>query len=175
MKNFALIFVLLFTSLAYAATSQENRANLKYEITAQYGINYGVGKITQGSIGYYLNPNDQIAFKAGRGQEGDDKLTNFTLQYKHFTGNSFYVAPEVHYLNYFEDDDTPSLLDYEKEKFTGIGAGIRIGNQWQWKYLTLGFDWIGINHVLAHWSKKEDVFDSPWSFTIGNCYIGLAF
>jgi hypothetical protein len=71
-------------------------------------------------------------------------------------------------LNYLEDRGDDDL------KLTGLGTGIRVGNQWQWKHFTLGCDWVGIGRVLSYfkYSESEKNF---YTVTLMNVYLGWSF
>jgi hypothetical protein len=174
MKHLVYLPFLLVSSLCLAATSSEERAQLKYQATLQTGYDYKTSD-TQLSLGMFLKPDQMMNFKAGVGKDGDDKQTTFALQYKYFTGNSFYLAPELYYLNYSESDKHKTLFDSVDENVTALGAGLRIGNQWQWQHFTLGCDWFGMGSNFAHWKRTEDSFSNPLTFTILNFYLGASF
>lgn len=93
-----------------------------------------------------------------------------------FTGNSFYLRSEFNYHDRFDNGiGDPS---YEE-----INALVAIGNQWQWKYLSIGVDWIGASYHLVE-LKKSYVDPFTFSsnseidkiqFTALNLSIGLSF
>lgn len=85
--------------------------------------------------------------------------------YKHYEGNSFYVAGGLTYLNPYEEQDWDIFDLNDLDKFTSIGADNRIGNQWHWKNFTLGCDWIGIGKRFVKFTK-EDNYDSDTTATL---------
>lgn len=173
MKTF--ILLALFSFSALSATSLEERAMKKVELTYQVGVDYRLSP-SQGSIMYFMNPNDLIGLKAGSDSEGDSSQTNFALQYKHYFANSYYMATEFFYLNTREDVNKWNILFLEDEyaNYKSLGAGIRIGNQWTWRYFTLGVDWIGIGARFGTFEKETDELDE-FTFTLGNVIIGVSF
>jgi hypothetical protein len=176
MKNILLILVILSTSFAFAATSEEGRVNKKYELSLQTGGDYRFFG-TQISGMYFLDPNNLVGFKIGTGSSGEQNQTNISAQYKHFYNNSFYIAGETFYLNTTEDidgywGDFFNLHSYAS--YSSLGAGVRIGNQWTWENFTLGCDWVGVGHRVGRFRKDSpDVSDTTVTYL--NLIIGASF
>lgn len=147
--------------------SKTERKKLNYQATIHFGIDYLVST-TQ--IGFSkFGPDDSLfSLRFGQRHSADESQYNTTFQYKKFINNSFYYAPEVFYLNYLEDRDGEDL------KLTGIGAGIRVGNQWQWKNFTLGCDWFGMGKVFSYFTYSGDE-KNFYTVTLLNVYAGWSF
>lgn len=166
--------LLLISTSVFAAKSKEERADKKYQFLIQQGYEYKtIGQSLMFS--YFIDEDNQIGLRGGFGKEDDDRETYLAIQSKHFLANSFYVAPEIYYLNYFEDDDSDNWFDNKDEKITALGFGVRIGNQWQFKTFTIGCDWFGMGKNIAHWTRTDDVFSHRYTFTILNFYLGWSF
>jgi hypothetical protein len=130
---------------------------------------------------YFLNSNNLIGFKVGVDREGEERQTNITSQYKHYVGNSFYVAGEVFYLHTREKEeikffrDAGTLSDKrELAEYSSLGVGVRIGNQWTWENLTIGCDWIGLGQRVGIFKKESSKLDNT-TFTLINVIIGVSF
>lgn len=174
-----LILILLLGSFSsYAATSQEERANKQFELTVQAGVDYRFSPTQIGAM-YFLDANNLLGLKVGADREGqNERQTNVSLQYKHFAGNSFYVAGEVFYLHTREDVN-PFFLEVfgvpsKFAEYTSLGAGVRIGNQWTWKYFTLGCDWVGIGRRFGTFKKETDDLETT-TWTLLNVGVGVSF
>ena len=179
MKHIIPLIVLVISFALSAATSEENRADKKYELTFQAGMDYRMYPAQIAAM-YFLDDNNLVGFKLGNAQDEDEEetQTNIALQYKHYASNSFYVAGEVFYLNTREDvhwiiDDILQIKN-DNAEYTSLGAGIRIGNQWTWKHFTLGCDWIGVGHRFGTFKKDTDDL-SNMTFTVLNIIIGASF
>lgn len=169
-------FVLFFSFVAqaFAATSQENRAQKKWEITAQTGADYRF-YTTSYMLAYHLKPDDVLGLKLSHGRSEDDQQqTAVALQYKHFTGNSFYVAGELFYLNTYEDTDWIIFNQNINSRWISMGANIRIGNQWTWEHFTIGCDWVGIGRRFINF-EQGDLDQAPYTGTLLNLYVGVRF
>lgn len=176
MKILCFIALLLLSQLSFAASSQQERADKKFQFTIQQGYDYKTTS-TSGSLSYFIDGDNLIGVRGGGGRSGDDHQTHFSLQSKHFFGNSFYLSPEIYYLNYFEtdNDDDFNLLDSKDEKLQSVGLSFRIGNQWQLKNFVIGCDWIGLGRGFARWKRTEDTFSNELTFTLLNFYVGASF
>lgn len=169
-----IILFLVLVSGAMAATSQENRSGKKWEATIQEGFDYRFGT-TQFMVSYFLDSDNLIGAKGGHNKSSGshEQQTNFALQYKHYFGNSFYLAGEGFYLNTLEDTDW-FFADNGNSKYSSLGYGIRLGNQWTWKNFTLGCDWFGIGQRVGTFTKE----DGNWSdttLTVLNLFLGASF
>lgn len=164
--------------MTLAASSQEERSKLDYQATVAYGYDHKVTG-TQVKFSKFLDQDSLIGLKGGEGthdgNEEEDTQTVFGLEYKYFTGNSFYLAPEIYYLNYSENDKTPTLFDNENETVKTVGLSFKIGNQWQWSNFTMGVDWIGIGRNLFFFQRTDDLLTHNFTATFLNAYIGISF
>lgn len=170
--------------------SKEARPNLKYQLAvAILGREY-IGNGVTVSAGHFLSPNDLVTLRYttynGSNDKALQKLRALTAGYRHFWGNSFNVMPTVYYrrntADYFKEDHVTvtgsSNLIYED-----IGLGIRLGNEFQWKNITLGCDWLGVNHTLKklnHEERAQGTIDSlklqkNLTITLLSFYLGYAF
>lgn len=180
MKQLLSSILLIFTiSLStFAATSESNRADKTWEILAQNAAFEYRMPTSQLSASYFLNAQNLLGFKAGIGANGKEKQTNFALNWKHYFGNSFYVTSEVFYLNTLENESwfIDTLFQFEKKyaKYTSMGAGIRIGNQWSWNHFTLGCDWFGLGSRVGVFNRDSDDL-SKLTMTLLNLTLGFAF
>ena len=176
MKLSLIISFFLFSSLAFAKTSREERALKDYELTLQLGFDYRM-TTSQAGVMYFLNADNLIGLKVGDTTSDSKKQTNVSFQYKHFTGNSFYVAGEVFYLNTLDDENWVANLFLQDEQYahySSMGAGVRIGNQWTWRYFTLGVDWVGVGQRVGVF--RRDYADSEkTTLTLLNVMAGLSF
>jgi hypothetical protein len=180
-----LLFGLLIGMMnLHASDSINSRNSLKYQVTLPLsGMAYSVMYTSGLEVSYFQKKDTNIGFRyldfdEPRAYEGSYKGKVLETFYKKFTGNSFYIRSTLFYreMNIDEVDDT----DYV---FRDLGIGFSIGNQWQWKYFTLGCDWIGINTRLAtlHYEdtkRSKALFKTNgYSFTANvlNFYIGYSF
>ncbi len=167
----------MFSLAALGASSQENRANKKFEFTLQVGADYRMSP-TQLAVMYFINSDNLIGLKAGDDRTGREHQTNVAIQYQHYTSNSFYVAGEVFYLNTTEDLDGfwADIFNIQREyaRYSSLGAGIRIGNQWSWQNFTLGCDWIGIGRRVGSFRKETDKLIDE-TYTLLNVKVGASF
>ena len=173
MKHVLIALAFLTTFSAYAAKSSENRANKSWEATVQLGLDYMTGT-TQLMVSKFIDADNVIGLKGGHNKSGgdDDQQTSFALQYKHFTGNSFYVAGEVFYLNTLRD--TNWIFFEDRSKYSSLGLGARIGNQWHYENFTIGCDWFGLGKRVVTFTKQnQDEIDI--TLTLLNLYLGWSF
>ena len=173
--------------------TRRTEGNYKYQINAGLaGVEYvGIGAATVG-LGYFLSPKSMLSLKYANqnGTNGDEatKMRSLTLGYRYFTGNSFNIMPAIYYRRsnsvhyraaFFTGTPERSTLTYED-----VGAGLRIGNEWQWENFTLGADWIGVNAKVIQINKEKhngsgdfDLFSIEEDITITmlSFYIGYTF
>lgn len=165
-----LIFFILSSFSVFAKTSPEERAELDYQIALSYGVDYKM-PITQIMVSKFLEQDRVLGLKVGKGAFRDQTQTNVALQYKIFTSSTFYIAPEIFYLNWQEP-----YSGYTDDKITGLGAHFRIGNQWQWKHFSLGVDWIGLGSTLVYFNyQSEHTKEIPITLTELNAYAAFSF
>jgi hypothetical protein len=164
------IFFILSSFSGFAKTSPEERAELDYQIALSYGVDYKM-PLTQLMVSKFLKQDHVLGLKIGKGAFRDQTQTDVALQYKIFTSSTFYIAPEIFYLNWQEPNSGET-----DDKITGLGAQFRIGNQWQWKHLSLGVDWIGLGSTLVYFNyQAEDTKEIPITLTELNAYIAYSF
>ena len=173
MKLIVALFLIAASTSVYSG-SQEMRGDKSFQATVGLGYDYKLYQ-TSITVSKFLDADNMIGIHAGQGDDGDDHQTTVGIQSKHFLGNSFYIAPELYYLNYFETDDDKDIFDSIDEKITALGLSVRIGNQWQFKGVTLGCDWFGAGRNLVHWKRTDDFLSNPYTFTILNFYVGWSF
>jgi hypothetical protein len=149
-------------------SSRENRFPLRYQGTLHFGPDYRAST-TQVTVAKFLAPDTLLGLRLGHRRSNLEDQLSGALQYKRFVDNSFYVAPEIYYLNYFED------MTYGRDfEVIGLGIGVRVGNQWQWENFTMGVDWIGVGKNLAHF-RRSDPGTDVYTATLFNFYLGLSF
>ncbi|MDG0817129.1 hypothetical protein [Bdellovibrio svalbardensis] len=157
--------------MVYKNSSEHNRMDKKW--TAQWQL-FGAGPngTSESAIigGYHLDRNSVVQLEVGSGGISgnsifiDDKyeLSGSTvgLHYKKFFGNSFYAKIGLDYRSVTYKYKYP--FTGNQEGFTGesLGAGLVIGNQWQWENFTLGCDWIGLSLPFASTVKSETLTSS---------------
>jgi hypothetical protein len=177
MRSFFIFSLSLLSLSALAASSQENRANKNFEFTLQAGPDYRMSP-TQLAAMYFINSDNLIGLKAGDDRTGREHQTNLAVQFQHYAGNSFYVAGEAFYLNTTEDIDGfwADIFNIEREyaRYSSLGVGVRIGNQWTWKHFTLGCDWIGIGRRVGTFRKETDKLIDG-TYTLLNVKFGASF
>ena len=117
----------------------------------------------------FLNSDSLVGLRFGARASHQENQTNVTLQYKRFTDNSFYLAPEIFYLNY-----TEKFNRSKDDELTGMGLGLRLGNQWQWDNFTLGCDWVGIGRTMVYF-KSTTSDKNFYTVTLANVYLGWSF
>lgn len=176
--KYILIGLILFArtfSDVWSSTSMENRADKDLELSFQVGLDYRMSPTQLGGM-YFLNSNNLIGFKAGVDHQGQEGQTNISVQYKHYTGNSFYLASEIFYLNSRENLNESIFLNDNEEyaRHVSLGAGIRVGNQWTWNNFTLGCDWFGLGRRLGTF-KKETSNSNDTTVTLLNIIVGASF
>lgn len=176
MKHVLCLMALLL-SLSAVADSASERARKTIELTAQGGVfDYRMSP-TQFAVMAFIDRDNQIGFKLGTDKSGKEAQTSVALQFKHYMSNTFYVAPEIFYLNTREDENwVGGLFGIPRKyaEYTSMGAGIRVGNQLTMGAFTLGVDWIGVGHRFGTFKKETKDLDNV-TFTILNVIAGLSF
>lgn len=166
-----IIFILCFSFSVFAEDSL-------FDITVQAGWDYRMPTY-QVSAMYWLNPTNQLGVKAGANKSDGEAQTVFSLQYKHFLKNTFYISPEIYYLNTREKEswwftDEIFGLKAKYSEYTSMGAGVRIGNQWVVHHFTFGIDWFGIGRRFGTF-RKDNKDSNDYTITAFNIYAGLSF
>jgi hypothetical protein len=176
MQKILAALILIIPIVCHSGTSLEDRTGKKVELTVHAGIDYRMSP-TQLSAMYFLDANNLLGVKVGADRTIEERQTNVAIQYKHYLGNSFYLAGEVFYLNTREDvyGVWGSILNqHDYADYKSLGAGIRIGNQWTWKHVTLGCDWIGYGRRFGTFQKDTPKL-SMNTFTLLNVIFGVSF
>ncbi len=177
MKNLLAGLILALPVVCHSGTSSEERTGKKIELTVQAGVDYRMSP-TQLSAMYFFDAHNLLGIKVGSDRTIEERQTNVAIQYKHYFENSFYVAGEIFYLNtredvnYFWESVFRKNGDYADYK--SLGAGIRIGNQWTWKHVTLGCDWIGYGRRIGTFQKDTPKLNMN-TFTLLNVIFGVSF
>ncbi|MBL7545057.1 MAG: hypothetical protein JNL11_14665 [Bdellovibrionaceae bacterium] len=158
----------------YDDSSEAQRLGRKYAVHyTLLGISPNFGPASNISAGYFIDRNRQVFIEIG---SGDGVLTHSLTErsmgetrsmsskihvvqagahYKQFLGNSFYFRGGAHYQTVeYKYDLSNSLYESRREistfKGESIVGSVAIGNQWQYKYLTIGCDWIGFAQPISY-------------------------
>ncbi|MFM6928406.1 MAG: hypothetical protein ACKOX6_08070 [Bdellovibrio sp.] len=142
-------------------SSEFNRIGKKYELSFSPfgsgpvpGINSGV------NAAFYLKRNISVMANYSKLQTGSYNCSgsvdckedgkSFGIYLRQFVSNSFYylVGVDQRHVEYSETDHFFNT----SYGFTGdtTALGILIGNQWQWRSLIIGCDWIGFSVPLVY-------------------------
>lgn len=170
--------------------SQVNREGKDFQVDLTLGGHY-YGFEIESALSFYkfLGTDRLIGLTVGYQEEDDEdfwvyKGTTVELSYKQFEGNTFYFEPSLFYRTFTGADWYSSLTGTRNGEVEAedLGIGFKIGNQWQWKNLTVGCDWIGIGKRIAILSEREltdddsDVMDDmETTYTWLNFYVGVSF
>jgi hypothetical protein len=154
-------------------TSSEIRQTKNMELLVLHGYEYRE-VANQVALGFYLNSNNILSVRGGKesSTEFGSRQLSLATQWKHFFSNNLYITPEIYYLKFYDDLDAQSRDD----QITALGAGVRIGTQWQWKYLTIGIDLVGVGYNLIYF--KDEINKSgvdKLSYNVANIYAGINF
>lgn len=184
--------------------SMGNREDKEYMATLTFGGIAHTASTSALEIGKYLDENSLATIKFtsltglaasienDESSEGDklwdEHLSGYAVSagYKRFSGNSFYIHPEVYYRqqkyvgntteSYNSTTDTWTLTDSETGDFSDLGVSFRIGNQWQWKNFTLGCDWVGLSRSIMNTVNGEvDTIVFGNNISLLNVYLGASF
>lgn len=176
-------------------TSKQNRENQNIQLL--FGPGYEHSFMGAGfKLGYYFNSDSIVEISWFDGSEIEEERKSiyddietvyiYSIGIKVFTGNSLYLKPGLFYGTYRSDYQF-NFFDLEKNSYQrkDIGGSIAIGNQWQWKRLTFGIEWLGINSSLYNLNEQgEDpgfpfsirINDSRWvTFNLTTLNIGVSF
>ena len=165
-----------------------NEPSLAARNGKRYSVDIGGGGRNSGPIeekigfSYFLDPNNLIlvniislngeneetidnsdGIKVGLGIATKFEGSGVNFLFKHFEGNSFYVAGGLDYTELkgkfgYAKDSLFSAEDIELGTIRKFSLDIRIGNQWQWENFTLGTDWVGYHLTLHEESKLADQY-----------------
>ena len=157
-------------------TSYQVRAKKSFEVLVNHGYDYRE-VANQLTVGAFLDGQNILGFKVGQQASTEFGKRQFVagVQLKHFFGNTFYAAPEVYYLNFYDNHEGQSATRSD-DQVRSIGLGLRIGNQWQWNHFTIGCDWLGAGVNAINFKNELTKNDSEkLSYTILNAYVGYNF
>lgn len=170
-----------------AFPSKYNRRGKKMTLALSTGFNYS-NSSAGASLGFFLD-DDSIIGASFYDLDDDNNFNEdyeeglaIELSFKQFSGNSFYIQPFAYYRDVKEFEKESFFGSIENRSYTirDVGVGIKIGNQWQWKNLTLGCDWFGINRQVSRLEEEGDegflsFNDDRTQFTLLNLYFGASF
>lgn len=187
--RFSLIVFCIFISLfAYGESNESelNRENKNYQFVWDIGGSFLSLPINGVGAYKFIEKNKLVGFHILQMKDGDDpSLYNgkaYLVNYKEFRGNSFYFEIYGYYRDLHTIDKVKIFNSVRTEegnaKFEDIGFGINIGNAWQWKYFTLGVDWIGLSKrvaTLKYKGESSDFFKNSADMTFLHLYLGASF
>lgn len=170
--------------------SKYNRENKKASLALSTGFTYSSGSVGL-SASLFLDEDTMLSASfydlSDDNRDSSDYEEGYAAQvsFKQFSGNSFYVEPFLYYRDIKENDTDPFIFSFsEPERYQyrirDIGVGVKIGNQWQWKNLTVGCDWVGLNRQVSRLEEEgnSDFLsenESRFQFTLLNFYVGASF
>lgn len=144
------------------------------------GINVGAGfeSVTATfsfALNYIVDENLMLELRVSDGENvteknPTDEIDNFSsvsLGVKYFVSDSFYIKPAFEYIDTRDDENGVSQV------ITGNGFSFTVGNQWQYRNLTIGVDWVGAKHIISA-SKLEGDADRT-HLTFAGFYVGTTF
>ncbi len=160
-------------SQADRPSNDESRAAREEQIfylTPGVGLTDGIGVGFR--FGYFLTTNHVLEYSTNAATDLTSSTEiNQALMIRSFLGNSFNIALGINKRREesgFLTDYLMSVFDNAIERssdtnITGIknhitatdyGVQVFLGNQWQWKYMTIGIDWVGYYHPLKTLENK---------------------
>lgn len=189
-----LIFLLLAIcniSLSYSAeTSFDNRADKKFQFSLGYAAREYINTATSLNAAYFLKQDDLLSLSYTMVNASDNdaarKLRAVTFGYRKFFGNSFNLMPTIYWrrntADYFKEGPY-TFIGTNNLIYEDIGAGVRLGNEWQWEHIVFGCDWFGINHTIKELHKEEkglgliDIIslEKALTITVLKFYLGYSF
>ena len=176
-------------------TSRESREEKQYE--GMLGFGYESTQLAGSvAVGKFLNPSNILHLKFATASSttssttslsGDttatksyeEKINHFSLSWKTFLGNSFYLKPSIGYIEFAKRNTLEAIIDsiFGQEtpmrQLNGYTLGAAIGNQWINKEFTFGCEWLGVNRVV-YATKKENEPNRTLP-VVTYVYIGIAF
>ncbi len=203
MKNLLLLISTFLISTSLFADSSASREEKKFTVvaaplgfefdTTSASLEGGVFLDSKSTLTAQLTQLQQAGSSVTSGDEDDStdeaqdlwdeagKGFAFSINYKKFVSNTFYIRPSLYYRSQKIVISTTEILGALTDKEAGsvhdAGVSFRIGNQWQWDRFTLGCDWVGISQTLAVFERsgnlKDDSFKSALSLV--NFYLGVSF
>lgn len=154
-------------------SSSDLRASLKNSIELTAGYQFGfssMGIIVSSYLSSDASANFEYLSLSERYSATDENLEKkgevkpsghaLSLNYRKFYSNTFYAQ----YGMYYRSQSGFSSIQYrnngwaerDSASIEDIGMSLRIGNQWQWKKINIGFDWISINQTLTDISESKN-------------------
>ena len=134
---------------AITDSSAANRVDKRFSVFAEmamgiidssgFSASYFIDPVSQIHIDYYNHtlPLTAKVFEAISGGSDQLKGVSTGVHYKRFLGNSFFLRGGL-------DHRRIELLKSRTGSYfrgTAVNAVLAIGNEWQWRHFTLGFDW----------------------------------
>lgn len=167
-------------------SSEFHRIGKKYELSFSPigsgpvpGVNSGL------NVGLYLTRNIAIMANYSKLQIGSYNCSgsidckedgrSFGVYVRQFVSNSFYysVGIDQRHVEYNETDHIYNTTYGFSGETTSLG--ILIGNQWQWRSLILGCDWIGFSVPLTYsYSTNGEANSFRGSSTVDNLVKNVA-
>lgn len=168
--------------------SAENRKLLIYQTTFSFigGEYSGPQSNFTLSLGYFLNNQNLINLRYTFQNSSGSVETTSTVDLpestraisfgdRYFIGNSFNVLGSIYWKQHSKFDRSTNRTYFFKD----FGAGVSIGNEWQWENFTMGCDWFGLNHSLV---KIRNTFpavsynlDQEITMNLLKFYLGYSF
>ncbi len=158
-------------------TSEKNRLNKDVSVVAGLGFRTPFAMSDRGlTASSFLSESSLLSVYYSRleGSEVGVSIRSATTElsgnavgasYKIFLSNSFYIDSGIEYLrvkgslvrDYAFVGDEPGI-DEPLGSYQNYSAFAQVGNQWQWRYFTLGVGWLGVYLPL---SVSKDFKDIP--------------
>lgn len=168
--------------IKHNAVAQSVEASYKYRSDLSFSLSFThmISGIATFDEGKYSSDELRVWRRNGKGSA-------LSLSARKFFGKSFYIRPSGYYrnqdhVNKTESKVSPSgsnewiVIRKETGRIEDIGVGLAIGNQWNWKYLSIGCDWVGVNRSLNIISQRGEL-ESEDINTINllNLYVSTSF
>lgn len=168
--------------------SAENRKQLTYQTTFSFigGEYSGPQSNFTLLVGYFLNNQNLINLRyTFQNSAGNVETTStvdlpestraISLGDRYFIGNSFNVLGSIYWKQHSKFDRSTNRTYVFKD----FGAGLSIGNEWQWENFTMGCDWFGLNHSLVKISNTFPAtnyfLDQELTMNFLKFYLGYSF
>ncbi len=144
----------IFSQEALAATSAENRKDQAVQLmVGSYGYSVGLlvrdDKIVE--LGY--SGLDVDAQEEGEINHDEDRWSQtLFIHARHFHGNSFNTTYGLSW-----EDSGFGRDPYHRSERSMAFLDLALGNQWSWRFFTLGADWLGVGiPVFERVRVRED-------------------
>lgn len=149
----------------------QDRKDKKVQITAEYlCVDYLTNELTRGGkLGYFLSSDyffylqleSSIGFKNNFINIEEEKISTRGLGIRKFALNTLYIDSGINLrtVSYSEESmskyqDLRGRSEFESEVTVGKLA---IGNQWYWKNMSFGVEWLGLSVPLFSRIKSETI------------------